>query len=135
MVKEDNFVFSFQGLKTAVRRLGEDKEVSDEDRLGIAREFEEAVADVLVAKTMRAVDEFGANTVVVGGGVSANTYIRERLASACQLPTVNCELLICPPEFSTDNALMIALAGYFHAVKKDFADPVNLSAKGNLKLM
>ena len=131
--REDNFDFSFSGLKTAVRRLVEDKEVSDEDRMGIAREFEDAVTDVLVSKTMRAVEEYGANTVVVGGGVSANTFIRAEFAR--QLSTANCQLLVPTPELATDNAIMIALAGYFHASKKDFTDPINLSAKGNLKLM
>ena len=134
MLREDNFDFSFSGLKTAVRRLVEDKELTDEDRLGIAREFEDAASEVLVTKTMRAAEEFGVNTIVAGGGVSANKYIREQLAVACQLQTVNCKLLIPPPELATDNAIMIALAGYFHALKKDFADSSTLRATGNLKL-
>lgn len=136
MLHEDNFDFSFAGLKTAVRRIVENPQAggkpNDEIKLQIAREFEDAVADVLVAKTMRAVDECGVNTVVLGGGVSANAHIRTLLNS--KLSSINCKLLVCPPEFSTDNALMIALAGYFHALKKEFADPVSLSAKGNLKL-
>src|SRR3989338_5246495 len=134
MLHEDNFDFSFSGLKTAVRRLVEDKEVSDEDRMGIAREFEDAVADVLITKTMRALEEYGANTVLVGGGVSANEYIRKQLDAACQLQATSCKLLIPPPELATDNAIMIALAGYFHALKKEFADPLALTAHGNLKL-
>lgn len=134
MMNEDTFDFSFSGLKTAVRKIVEQAPLTEDQRLGLAREFEDAVADVLVAKTMRAADEYGANTLVVGGGVSANSYIRQRLASVCQLPTVNCKLLIPPPELATDNALMIALAGYFHAAKKDFADPFALTAQGNLKL-
>ena len=133
MLHEKNFDFSFSGLKTAVRRLVEAGELSDEDRMGIAREFEEAVTDVLVGKTLRAVEEFGANTVVVGGGVSANTYIRSCLFS--QLEARSSKLLVCPPEFSTDNAIMIALAGYFHALNNEFAHPATLSAKGDLKLM
>jgi len=130
--REDNFDFSFSGLKTAVRRLVEDKEVSDEDRMGIAREFEDAVTEVLVSKTMRAVEEYGANTVVVGGGVSANTYIRSSLSS--QLEARSSKLLLPPPELATDNAIMIALAGYFHALKKEFTEPSELAANGSLKL-
>lgn len=132
MLHEDNFDFSFSGLKTAVRRLVEDKQVSDEDRMGLAREFEDAVSDVLITKTLRAVDEFGANTVLVGGGVSANTYIRAELAR--KLSSANCRLLVPPPELATDNAVMIALAGYFHALNKEFIEPSKLSAKGNLAL-
>lgn len=132
MLHENNFDFSFSGLKTAVRRLTEDKEVSDEDRLGIAREFEDAVAEVLVTKTMRALEEYGANTVVVGGGVSANTYIRSELGR--KLSAVNCRLIVPPPELATDNAIMIALAGYFHALKREYASPGTLKATGNLRL-
>ena len=47
---------------------------------------------------------------------------------------VNCKLLLCPTEFSTDNAVMIALAGYFHALKKEFAKPDTLRASGDLLL-
>src|SRR3990167_11274014 len=108
MLHEDNFDFSFSGLKTAVRRLVEDKEVSDEDKMGIAREFEDAVADVLVTKTMLALEEYGANTVLVGGGVSANESIRKQLDAACKLQATSCKLLIPPPELATDNAIMIA---------------------------
>lgn len=135
MMHEDNFDFSFSGLKTAVRRITEAQApLSEEMKMDIAREFEDAVADVLVSKTLRAVEMYGANTVLVGGGVSANTYIRERLAEALEKADTPVELLIPPPELATDNAIMIALAGYFHALKKDFADPAELRANGNLKL-
>ena len=100
--------------------------------MSIAREFEDAATDVLVAKTMRAVDEYGVQTVLVGGGVSANVHIGERLRSL--LSTINCQLLIPPPEWATDNALLIALAGYFHALNKEFADPATLRANGNLRV-
>ncbi len=135
MMREDNFYFSFSGLKTAVRKIVEaHPDMSPDDKKKLAREFEDAVSEVLVTKTMRASEEFGVNTIVVGGGVSANKYIREQLAVACQLQTVNCKLLIPPPELATDNAIMIALAGYFQALKKDFADSSTLRATGNLKL-
>ncbi len=133
MIHEKNFDFSFSGLKTAVRRLVEGKTLTDAEKAGVAREFEDAVADVLVAKTMRAVETFGVNTVVVGGGVSANIHIRERLTDALQAPA-GCKLLLPQPSLATDNAIMIALAGYFHALQKDFADPTQMCARGNLKL-
>ena len=136
MLHEDNFDFSFSGLKTAVLRLVEagspDGGLTDEMKQEIAREFEEAVADVLVAKTLRAVDQYGANSVVMGGGVSANSYIRERLKQALTDEGEVAKLLICPPEFSTDNALMVALPGYFHALERDFADPLTLRAEPDL---
>ncbi len=126
--------FSFSGLKTAVRRIVESRpEMTMDEKVALAREFEDTVTDVLVEKTIRAVEEFGAGTVVVGGGVSANTNIRkvlqERLASIGGV-----SLLIPPPALATDNALMIALAGYFRALKGEYIEPANLAAAGNLRL-
>jgi N6-L-threonylcarbamoyladenine synthase len=135
MLHEDNFDFSFSGLKTAVRRIVESHEpLTGEIKRDIAREFEDAVADVLVGKTMRAADEFGANTIVVGGGVSANEHIRQQLKTRLEGEGNPARLLIPPPALATDNAIMIALAGYFRALKREFADPEKLKATGNLKL-
>ena len=134
MLHNDNFHFSFAGLKTAVRRIVEaNSPLTEEMKLMIAREFEDAAADVLVAKTIRAVDEYGAQTIIVGGGVSANSYIRLRLAEALE-KVGSTPLLVPPPELATDNALMIALAGYFRAIRKEFTEPAELRANGNLKL-
>lgn len=135
MIDSDNYDFSFSGLKTAVARelqKWQGKTLPLEVKKQIALEFEDAAAEVLVAKTLRAADEFGAHAVVLGGGVSANKHIRSELAS--KLETVGSKLLVCPSEYSTDNGLMIALAGYFHALKKEFADPSTLKANGTLKL-
>ena len=137
MLHEDNYDFSFSGLKTAVRKLVEavgGENISADQKRGIAREFEDAVADVLVEKTLRAVDAYGINTVVVGGGVSANTFIRARLGEALAREGGIAKLLVPPSELATDNALMIALAGYFHAAKKEFATIDSLRADGNLSL-
>jgi N6-L-threonylcarbamoyladenine synthase len=135
MISTDNFDFSFAGLKTAVRRVVEaNQPLSDTMKMQIAREFEDAAADVLVAKTLRAIEEYGAKTVLVGGGVSANTHIRSHLADAIQNYGYGTKLLIPPPELATDNALMIALAGYFHAQKEEFVEPDALRANGNLSL-
>ncbi|MBI5003562.1 tRNA (adenosine(37)-N6)-threonylcarbamoyltransferase complex transferase subunit TsaD [Candidatus Kaiserbacteria bacterium] len=134
MIGEDNYDFSFSGLKTAVKRLAEaHPDMSDDEKKDLAREFEDAAADVLVAKTLRAAEEYGAQTVLVGGGVSANTYIRQRLAEATA-GAGHIQLLVPPPELATDNALMIALPGYFRALKKEFADLTTLRANGNLRL-
>jgi N6-L-threonylcarbamoyladenine synthase len=83
---------------------------------------------------MKATEEFGVRSILVGGGVSANTYIREQLKQAIDRGPASTKLLIPPAELATDNALMIALAGYFHALNKDFADPQSLKANGNLKI-
>ncbi|HEY4517141.1 MAG TPA: tRNA (adenosine(37)-N6)-threonylcarbamoyltransferase complex transferase subunit TsaD [Candidatus Paceibacterota bacterium] len=132
MMKDESYDFSFSGLKTAVRNVIGGRTLTYAKKIEIAREFEDAAADVLVAKTLRAVEEHGAQTVLVGGGVSANTHIKQRLKEA--LDEQDVQLLIPAPEWATDNALMIALAGYFHALKKEFADPASLRASGNLRL-
>ncbi|MBM3261754.1 tRNA (adenosine(37)-N6)-threonylcarbamoyltransferase complex transferase subunit TsaD [Candidatus Kaiserbacteria bacterium] len=146
MIESADYDFSFSGLKTAVKRLVEATgTLSNDQKKDLAREFEDAAADVLIGKTLRAAEEYGVHTVLVGGGVSANKHIRHRLAESIKKhytthkkldpsdPT-NPTLLIPSPEFATDNAVMIALAGYFHAIKEEFADPATLRAHGNLHL-
>ncbi len=141
MMHDKSYDFSFSGLKTAVERLIKSKgptfgnsSRSDLEKFKqeVAREFEDAVTDVLVYKTLRAVEEYGVSTVVMGGGVSANQHIRSELSS--KLQAAGCKLLVCPPEYSTDNGLMIALAGYFRALKKEFANADDLLAQGALTL-
>lgn len=135
MMHDTSFDFSFSGLKTAVRTAVEQRRpLGEEMKKIIAREFENTVSDVLVHKTLRAVDEFGAQTVVVGGGVSANTHIRRELSEALAQAGQPANLLIPPPELATDNAIMIALAGYFKAARNEFAEADTMVATGNLKL-
>lgn len=135
MLKSKDYDFSFSGLKTEVRKIAEaNSPLSQEMKKQIALAFENAVAEVLVAKTIRAVEEYGASAVVVGGGVSANAFIREKLQKALSDSDASAQLLIPPAELATDNALMIALAGYFHARDGRYADLAALSANGNLKL-
>lgn len=128
--------FSFAGLKTAVLYLLKEKEhLSDEEKMHVAHEFENAVSDVLWKKTARALEETGAETLVIGGGVSANTHIRrvftEKMKS--EFPTV--ALRIPSAALTTDNAIMIALAGYYRALRKEYVQPLEkLEANGNRSL-
>lgn len=133
MMDSDDLDFSFSGLKTAVLRIVEEHApVSDELKKRICREFEDAAAEVLVEKTLRAVDTHSASTVVVGGGVSANKHIKAVLKE--RLGKKGIQFLVSKPEFATDNAVMIALAGYFHALKKEFTEHDSLRANGSLVL-
>lgn len=134
MMKDDTYDFSFSGLKTAVRNLVEKKKpLTDDTKKAIAREFEDTVADVLVEKTIRAAQEYGVRTLIVGGGVSANTHIRKVLGAHAHEEGI--ESVLAPSaDFATDNALMIALAGYFAAAKNQFTQPDTLIATGNLRL-
>lgn len=114
MLSSKDLDFSFAGLKTAVlyltRGLGQ---LSETQKADIAREFEDAAVDVLVAKTLRALRETGAQTLLVGGGVSANRHLKERLATALSREYPAIKLFVPSPRHATDNALMIALAGAF----------------------
>ncbi|MFA6502932.1 MAG: tRNA (adenosine(37)-N6)-threonylcarbamoyltransferase complex transferase subunit TsaD [Candidatus Paceibacterota bacterium] len=135
--------FSFSGLKTAVlyliknnilmnRRPSQDKDISEEDKMNIAWEFEDAVADILWKKTARAIEETGAQTLVIGGGVSANTHIRRTFTENMKNERPNVSLCIPSAALTTDNAIMIALAGYYHALRKEFV--TDITANGNLPL-
>lgn len=116
-LEEDSLDFSFSGLKTAVlnhcRTAAEKKEALHIPDLTAS--FQEAVVEVLVEKTMLAVKKSSLNTVVMGGGVSANRRLRERMRERCDETGV--KLFVPRPSFCTDNGAMIALAGYFQYQK------------------
>jgi N6-L-threonylcarbamoyladenine synthase len=134
MIQDKSFDFSFSGLKTAVKKIVDGWTLgssTDDMKSALAREAEEAIVDVLLSKTKRAVEEFGAKTVIVGGGVSANDFLRKRFAEEFH---GGAHVLFPSLEFATDNAVMIALAGYFHAEKKEYMDAAELRANGNLRL-
>ena len=110
MLTSPDFDFSFSGLKTAVLYMVKDKTLSEAEKAALAREFEDAATEVLVKKTMRALEETGAEALVVGGGVSANNHIREAFEAACF--TKNIRLYFPEHSLATDNAIMIALAAH-----------------------
>ena len=110
---ESPYDFSFSGLKSAVinylhhdRQTGHATPPSD-----VAASFQAAVVDVLVEKTMRAACDHGFKTIVIAGGVSANTALREALAAA--VAQQGMRLAYPSPVFCTDNAAMIACRGYY----------------------
>jgi len=125
--------FSFAGLKTAVLYLLKDKpELSVEEKKHLAHEFENAVADVLWKKTSRALEQTGAQTLVLGGGVSANTHIRRVFTEKMRSEYPHVTLCIPSATLATDNAIMIALAGFYRASREEFVTDVR--ANGNLSL-
>ena len=103
--------FSFSGLKTAVARYLEAHEDSGEpySKADVAASFSEAVADVLVTKTLRAARIHDVGTVVIGGGFSANSRLRELAAQ--RFAEAGIELRIPPIRYCTDNGAMIAALG------------------------
>jgi N6-L-threonylcarbamoyladenine synthase len=103
--------FSFSGLKTAVARWVEARQDAGEDvpLNDVAASFAEAVADVLTAKTIAAAKRHGVDTLVIGGGFSANSQLRDMAAKRCAEAGIT--LRIPPIRYCTDNGAMIAALG------------------------
>lgn len=110
---DGSWSFSFSGLKTAVLRLVRKYEDNNEPVpvADVAASFQEAVVDALVSKTIKAAHAFNARQIVVAGGVSANKALREAFQSQNEFPVHIPPLSLC-----TDNAAMIAAAGYFRFI-------------------
>ncbi len=128
MLDRDSLDFSFSGIKTAVlyhvhgpgKTSGGLEKLSSGALADIAASFEAAVVDVLVAKTMQAVEKTATYTVMVGGGVAANQRLRHELSEACRCRGIN--LLLTPMRYCTDNGAMIAAMGTYLYEAGRFAD-------------
>ncbi|MBX9631631.1 MAG: tRNA (adenosine(37)-N6)-threonylcarbamoyltransferase complex transferase subunit TsaD [Burkholderiales bacterium] len=109
MIASDDLDFSFSGLKTAVALAVRGRTLEGNDKADLAADFQAAVVDVLVAKSLGAVDRAGVPRLVVAGGVGANRSLRARLSASAA--TRGVEVYYPPLEFCTDNGAMIAFAG------------------------
>lgn len=125
----DSLDFSFSGIKTSVlyHCCGQDMKgknrvdsMSDQEIADIAASFQAAVIDVLIKKTERAADRIHAPTILLGGGVAANTVLREKLKTLCD--KTGRALLIAPRPYCTDNAVMIGALAYHKFQAGLFAD-------------
>jgi len=126
---DDGLDFSFSGLKTSVvNHVRKHPEVRTED---VAASFQAAVVDVLVTKVRRAAAQVGAKAAALGGGVAANSLLRERFLDACVADGMRAFL---PSRgMCTDNAAMIASAGW-HRLRLDGPHPLDTGADPNLRL-
>ncbi len=113
MINHDNYDFSFSGLKTAVLYLHRSGRIPRNKINDLCASFQQAVTDVLISKTIKAAIEYRASSVLLTGGVSANKFLRHNLNRAIKR---NTEADFFVPHFrhSTDNATMIAVAGYYN---------------------
>ncbi len=142
MIKSDNFNFSFSGLKTAVLYLVKKNEklLKNNDFVSaVCQEFQQAVCDVLISKTMRAAKKYNPKTIMLAGGVSANTELRKQLGASVQDELLNALYMIPNISYSVDNAAMIAIAASFrYKLKKNTRKLKNnwedLETNANLKL-
>ena len=114
-VSTGSYDFSFSGLKTAVRYAIQDKDLSEDDISAICRDFEDVVTQVLIKKTTAAIEECDAQTLIVGGGVSANRYIKQEVEKSLLETHPEVTAYFPQPGLSTDNSVMIALAGHARA--------------------
>jgi N6-L-threonylcarbamoyladenine synthase len=96
--------------------------MSEQEIADIAASFQAAVVDVLVKKTKRAADRIGAKTVLLGGGVAANSALREALQKSCDSSRPPRKLLAAPKKYCTDNAVMVASLAYHKFRAGIFAD-------------
>jgi N6-L-threonylcarbamoyladenine synthase len=131
-LEKESYDFSFSGLKSAVinyvhnlKQKG--KSINIEN---VAAGFQQAVIDVLVKKTVSAADAMNVNTIILAGGVASNKSLREQLKNSLKK---NDKMLLFPSQvYCTDNAAMIACAGYYRYIKGDFSN-LDLNAVPGLK--
>ena len=125
----ENLDFSFSGIKTAVINLHH--KTPDVNKADLAASFEKAVTDVIINNSLKAAKALNINTIALAGGVSANSYIRERFLELEKTENMKIyypELVLC-----TDNAAMIASAGYYNYIN-GIKSKLELNAIPNLKI-
>lgn len=126
---DDFYDVSFSGLKTAVLHAVRDG--TADDSAHIARGFHDALVETLVEKTARAVEQFGRQRVVLGGGVAGNRTLVEAMRQ--RMRRLNAEVFAPSSRLATDNAAMIARAGLFHYERGERA-PLDLNAFASMPL-
>ncbi len=126
---DDGLDFSFSGLKTSV--MNHVRRHPDNDLADVVASFQAAVVDVLVTKAGRAARQVGAKGLVLGGGVAANSLLRERFLDVCVAE--NLRAFLPGAAMCTDNAAMIAAVGW-HRLRSDGPTPLDVGAIPNLRL-
>jgi N6-L-threonylcarbamoyladenine synthase len=142
MINSGDLDFSFSGLKTAVlyavrdfraaRGLAAEAPLPDDFVNECCKAFEEAAVDVLVSKAKAALSMHGAQTLLVGGGVIANTSLRKALEALAA--TTGTNLALPDQALSTDNSIMIAVAGYLASLREEPSICPDIAANGTLTL-
>lgn len=153
MTHEKNFDFSFSGLKTSAlywlrdNNLAVEKIIPYDLPTGIygqppnpptlndfCASFEQAIVDVLTEKTLNAAEKYKPKTIILAGGVSANQKLRSTLEEMIKRNYPKITLQYPQIQYCMDNAAMIATAGYYKAIKKDFTDWKNIKADPNWEI-
>lgn len=138
MMYSDDYDFSFSGIKTAALYLirdltnNKERELSHDEKIAIACAFEDAVIDVLKHKTKKAIEEYGVQNLIIGGGVAGNTRLRKLFTESFE--PMGITLFFPEPWLATDNGIMIGVTAFYMvtAGKIKTSAPENLVADGNL---
>jgi len=135
MINSGDLDFSFSGLKTAVLDAWAHERFKDKDnKKKMAAAFQQACIDVLISKTLKAAQQFKVKSVLMGGGVTANKELRKQLEEAVKTQLTKVEFHQPDLNLTTDNALMVAIAGYFDCLAKKKDDFKKIKVDPNLSL-
>jgi N6-L-threonylcarbamoyladenine synthase len=138
MMTQKNYDFSFSGLKTAVlydfkgRPESVSKSPSYIQKMCI--EAQQSIIDVLISKTIRAVKDSKAKTLILGGGVAANEELRKQFKSKIKKDGLKINFMVPDKTLCTDNGVMVAIAGYYNFIKNGFKSAKDIEADANLRL-
>jgi len=138
MINQKNYDFSFSGLKTAVlynfktqpQRIRKSKKYIRE----ICKETQQSIIDVLIKKTIKAAKDYKAESIILGGGVSANKELRKQFQQRIQKEKLNFRFRVPSFKFCTDNAAMTGIAGYYVWLRDETKSWKKIKADANLKI-
>lgn len=138
MINQKNYDFSFSGLKTAVlyqyqnqsSKIKKSKKYIQE----VCAEVQQAVIDVLIAKTLKAAKEFKVKSIILGGGVAANKELRKQFREKIKKELPKVQFFAPFPQFSTDNAAMVGITAYYHYLKGGTKNWSEIKARANWRL-
>jgi len=134
MLNSANFNFSFSGLKTALLYTLKKDKAWKKHIPEYAHEYQQAIVETLIYKTIKAAKKYDARTVLLAGGVSANKALREQMANAVTHKLPGVAFGLPDLKYTTDNAAMIGSAAYFLAREKKFSKWADIKANPNLEL-
>jgi len=134
MITSPNFDFSFSGLKTALRYALQSDSDWQNKISEYCHEYQQAIIDVLIKKTVQAAEKYNPKSIMLTGGVAANKKLREQMAKKIKTDFPDKNFLIPKLKYTTDNAVMIAMAGYYKAKRKKFTPWQKIKTDHNLEL-
>ena len=133
-LNDDSYNFSFSGLKSAVINLAHNEEQrgNEINKANLATSFQNVVVDTITKKTMHALDEYNIKRLIVAGGVAANNGLRTRFSELCEEKEI--DYTFPGLKYCTDNATMIAAAGYYGYLDGRIADTFEVNSKSTMEL-